>query len=348
MIHCRETLIGFVRRWAAYLSVVAIALGVATYALAALSAIPLLWALSNGLATLWILPAYGMVSAACLAVADPLLRDRRLRDAERFIPVAARSVFFSDLVVGLWALLPLLGVLLAGTWATFAARPNWLTCTPTMAVLSMAASVAFGAWMSALRLRLKRSSRPVRRGLQSRRLPAMAATDLRALHGLRAAVWLPVWRGVAPRSRGGLLTGWVVTCSLALATLLWPRWSAWWLSAAALSCNAIALWTAGALRSELHRTLTESRFVPISRKILRLGAFALISVSAALSMAPIGAVVQWYVPHHTISWLVYLSGSLSALLLQLGFRPRDPVNRGALWLLCTAALVAMASEVPLG
>ncbi|WP_427913071.1 hypothetical protein ACPWT1_21020 [Ramlibacter sp. MMS24-I3-19] len=343
---CRRALMDFLRRWTFGIVLVLAVFGAQGSAVAAASSAPLLWALSQGTGALWVLAIYTAVGMLVLVAAEPVLWSRSLSDAERLIPVDAATMLRSDVVLGLMALLPLLGLLASGSWILVDANPPWLTCTPaaTVAGVILPAVCAAFAWALTVAWRRRRQAR-ARTGARSRRAHDRAG-HARPVGVLAATVWLPLLRGVAPCFRAGLLAhaGCMLLATAAIA--LSPERAGWCLSIAAVCSLSIVRWTAQAATLELQPLLQDARLLPIALESMRAHLRCTVVACAALSMGPLAVAVSTLVPHREVPWLLYLSASLAAWFLHVTMRPRDPANLGALWLLSAAVLVALASEVP--
>lgn len=343
---CRAVLVDFIRRWVVYLLVVLTVFGAGAYAL---SAIPLLWALSNAPSALWILPVYSAAATACLALCEPMLWSAQLAEEERFIPIPVLTSVRSDLVLGLWALTPLWAVLCAGVWATFTKHPPWLTTTPGVAFGGLALTGSFGAVLWAIRMRWvrKRSARKAALAPLDRLKQKSGTTETPLVSVVRAGTWLPVWRGVTPWTRRGLLAGIVAHTCGAVAATCWPELASWWLAIVSVSTMSVVRWCSGAARREAQHILAEARFLPISVRSIETHQRLLIALSCALSLLPMLSVVELTIPHHPTPWALYVSFTFVVWFLQLTVQPANPANMGFLWLVCSATLGALSSEVPL-
>lgn len=342
----RAELAALLRRWAAFLAVVAAVLGSFISTLIGWPALPLFWAMQADT------PA-ALSLAALLGHALPgLILAWGLREAllptrwmpfERALPLRRTDIWRADLGVLALALLPwaLLNLISFAAWR--AASPAWMQGLWLQALLGFAISLLLSAGGTlALMQWRRRSGRPARRAQASGK-----ATGRQTVSTWTALLWLPLWRGPARPVLHGLLAALLALLLCLAAAWHFPVHAAWALAFSTLLTQGFCARLQAQARQCYAPLQAASAMLPLSPQAwaLRLYALALLpALLAWLSWAVLLALGPWSLgPRATPAFFV---AALAAPALAL-WRPESlsPEARAGRWLLSWGIWVALASEV---
>jgi hypothetical protein len=336
------------RRWAAFIAVVAAVLGQFFATLIGWPALPLFWAsqqhllLGLGAVALHALPGLML----CWGLREQLLPAHWL-DAERALPLRRAETLRADLAVIALALLPLalLNLLSIAAWRY--ADPAWMRGLWPAALANFALSLLFSSVGAAGLMQARRRpqaalAKPANRGL-SRIRPVGVRLD-----SSRALLLLPLWRGPARPVLHVLMLACLALTAALLAAWRWPQQASW----------ALAVYTllAMSLSARLHAQATRCyapimlacEALPLAPKFWSRRLLLLALAPALLAWSALGLLLMsgpWRLaPLATPLFMAY--GLLApALPLWAAKGGGSPESRAGRWLLGWAVWVALASEV---
>ena len=342
----RAELAALLRRWAAFLAVVAAVLGSFISTLIGWPALPLFWAMQADTP-----PVLSFAALLCHALPGLLLA-WGLREAllparwipfERALPLQRVDIVRADLGVLALALLPwaLLNLISFAAWR--AASPAWMQGLWLQAVLGFAISLLFSS-VGALALMQwrRRSGRTARRAAA-----AGKATGRQTVSTWTALLWLPLWRGPARPVLHGLLAALLALLLCIVAAWHFPVHAAWALAFSTLLTQGFCARLQAQARQCYAPLQAASSMLPLNPSAwsLRLYALALMPALAAwLGWAALLALGPWSLgPRATPAFFV-AAAAAPALAL---WRPENlsPEARAGRWLLSWGVWVALASEV---
>lgn len=342
----RAELAALLRRWAAFLAVVAAVLGSFISTLIGWPALPLFWATQADTPPV-------LSSAALLGHALPgLLLAWGLREAllparwmplERALPLRRVDLVWADLGVLALALLPwaLLNLISLAAWR--AARPAWMQGLWLQALLGFALSLLLsaGGALTLMQWR-RRSGRPARRAAAAGKIIGRQTVST-----WTALLWRPLWRGPARPVLHGLLAALLGLLLCLAAAWRFPAHAAWALAFSTLLSSGFCARLQAQARQCYAPLQAASAMLPLPARAwsLRLYALALLpALLAWLSWALVLALGPWSLgPRATPAFFV-AAAAAPALAL---WRPDtlSPEARAGRWLLCWGVWVALASEV---
>lgn len=313
-----------------------------------LPALPLFWAVQQGLdarASLALLTHSLPAILLCWALREQMLPTRWLQ-AEQALPLTSVQIRRADLVVLLLAQTPWILLTAGSMLAWRLASPAWMRGLWWGAGLGFLISLLLSSGVGLLLMRAHR-----RRGVRtqtSTRIVAQAPTQLRAntpISTWRVLLWLPLWRGparpvMAAQVQGLLLAG----LSLALAWV-WPLHASWFLALFAL----VVMGFAARVHSQASRCYEPLRLASHSLPVADEGwAWRLM----VLAWVPAG--LSWLALVLTLlagPWALapraaplFLLFGLVAPVLAIVFRGGTADLRAGRWLLTWGVWVALASE----
>ncbi|MCZ8073373.1 MAG: hypothetical protein O9341_04500 [Paucibacter sp.] len=342
----RAELAALLRRWAAFLAVVAAVLGSFISTLIGWPALPLFWAMQADTVS-------ALSLAALLGHALPgLLLAWGLREAllparwmpfERALPLRRADLVRADLGVLALALLPwaLLNLISFAAWR--AARPAWMQGLWLQALLGFAFSLLLSAGGAlALMQWRRRSGRPARRAAA-----AGKATGRQTVSTWTALLCLPLWRGPARPVLHGLLAALLALLLCLAAAWHFPVHAAWALAFSTLLTQGFCARLQAQARQCYAPLQAASAMLPVSPQAwsLRLYALALLpALLAWLSWAVLLAQGPWSLGPRAMPAFFVAAVAAPALAL---WRPENlsPEARAGRWLLSWGIWVALASEV---
>lgn len=342
----RAELAALLRRWAAFLAVVAAVLGSFISTLIGWPALPLFWAMQADTPPTLALAALlghalpGLILAWGLREA---LLPARWMPFERALPLRRTDIWWADLGVLALALLPwaLLNLISFAAWR--AASPAWMQGLWLQALLGFAISLLLSAGGAlALMQWRRRSGRPARRAAA-----AGKATGRQTVSTWTALLWLPLWRGPARPVLHGLLAALLALLLCLAAAWHFPVHAAWALAFSTLLTQGFCARLQAQARQCYAPLQAASAMLPLSPQAwsLRLYALALLpALLAWLSWVLLLALGPWLLgPRATPAFFV---AALAAPALAL-WRPESlsPEARAGRWLLSWGIWVALASEV---
>lgn len=330
------------RRWIAFIAVVAALLGQFFTTLIGWPALPLFWAsqqsLVLGLAVVGLHALPGLL--LCWGLREQLLPAHWL-DAERALPLRRRQLITADLTVIALALLPLALLNLISIAAWRHADPAWMHGLWPAAMGNFALSLLLSAAAAAVLLQVRR--RP--------RLAAAtpSASSLAPASGLGlnlALLALPLWRGPARPVLHLLLFACAALAAALLAALIWPQQASWALAVYTL----LAMGVSARLHAQAKRCyaplIDECQVLPLAprfwphRLLLLALAPALLAWCALILLLLFG---PWTLaPLAAPLFVAY--GLLAPALPILAKQGGSPEARAGSWLLAWALWVALASE----
>lgn len=342
----RAELAALLRRWAAFLAVVAAVLGSYVSTLIGWPALPLFWAMQADT------PA-ALSFAALLAHASPgLLLAWGLREAllparwmpfERALPLRRTDMVWADLGVLALALLPwaLLNLISFAAW--WAASPAWMQGLWLQALLGFVFSLLLSAAGAlALMQWRRRPMHPARRAGV-----ADTTTGRRAASTWTALLWLPLWRGPARPVLHGLLAALMALLLCLAAAWRFPAHAAWALAFSTLLTQVFCARLQAQARQCYAALQVASAMLPLPPQAWsrRLYALALLpALLAWLSWAALLALGPWSLGPRATPAFFIAAAAAPALSL---WRPEklSPEARAGRWLLSWGIWVALASEV---
>ncbi|MCV2358425.1 hypothetical protein LNV08_05500 [Paucibacter sp. TC2R-5] len=340
------------RRWAAFIAVVAAVLGQFFATLIGWPALPLFWAseqpwpLALGAVVLHALPGLLL----CWGLREQLLPAHWL-DAERALPLRRIELLRADLAVIGLALLPLALLNLISMAAWQHADPAWMRGLWPRAMVYFGLSLALAAGAAALLMQGRRlpqgvaqsAARPQGTSGSGRRL----ASGLYRLFGVHwPLLGLALWRGPARP----VLHLWALSCLLLganlMAALIWPAQASWVLAAHTL----LVMGLSARLHAQATRCyaplIAASQALPLAagfwpRRLLLLALAP--SILAWGFMAAMLLLGPWRLaPLAAPSFMVY--GLLAPALPMMAKQGDSAEARAGRWLLAWALWVALASE----
>jgi len=342
----RQALLALLRRWAAFLAVVAAVLGSFVSTLIGWPALPLFWAMQAGTP-----PWLGL--AALLGHALPgLLLAWGLREAllptrwipfERALPLRRAQMLRADLLVIALALLPWASLNLISFAAWRAASPAWMQGLWPQAMLGFVLSLLLSAGGAlALMQRRRRPGAPARRVQE-----ALPPAGRRAVSTWAALLWLPLWRGPARPVLHGLLAAMLGLALCLVAAWRFPAHAAWALAFSTLLTQGFSARLQAQARQCYAPLQAACAMLPLGPRAwsLRLYALALLPALAAwLGWAMLLALGPWSLGPRATPAFFIAAAAAPALAL---WRPEalSPEARAGRWLLSWGVWVALASEV---
>ncbi len=331
------------RRWGAFIGVVAAVLGQFFATLIGWPALPLFWASQQALplAALVVLLHALPGLLLCWGLREQLLPANWL-DAERALPLRRRQNLFADLSVIALALLPLALLYLISVAAWHHADPAWMRGLWPLALANFAISLTL-SMVGAAAL------------MQARRRPRLAASagpngPLATAQSF-GATWvllgLPLLRGPARPVLHLMLLACLALAACLSAAWRWPQQASWALAAYTL----LAMGLSARLHAQAMRCyapiLQACEALPLApkfwpRRLLLLAlAPALLAWCALALLLGLG---PWpLAPRAMPLFMAY--GLLAPALPLWGGKGGSPESRAGRWLLGWAVWVALASEV---
>ncbi len=357
---CRVVLMGFLRRWAVYLGVVAVLFAAGSVgawssvtALAAWLVLPLFYATAHPVYLLPVVLIQTLLHAGLVWALRSLLWFEPWAEAERALPLAAADLRRSDGVVVLLVMAPLFSLYALGAATLWMNHPAWLRDVRWSA-LGMLVAMMMAACGLGLTL-LHSWRQPQKSAAAARRVAVVAeARQGRALVGLpgmltalsafRAMLLLPLVRGPARRAGMGMWGGGVLLCAPALGLWWAPQAASWCLAGFALLSLVVTTRLHSLARDELEPFWLACSMLPMSMKRLRfwraLCVLSPLAVGALLLLATLPASgVRW--PVLAAYGLVVFLGS--AWVVCSG--PGSASSSASRWLFFLALSVALATEV---
>lgn len=342
----RAELAALLRRWAAFLAVVAAVLGSFVSTLIGWPALPLFWAMQADT------PQVLSVAALMGHALPGLLLAWGLREAllparwipfERALPLRRAQLLRADLLVIALALLPwaLLNLISFAAWR--AASPAWMQGLWPQAMLGFVLSLLLSAGGAlALMQRRRRAGRPARRAAAAGKTTGRPTVSTWA-----ALMWLPLWRGPARPVLHGLLSALLGLLLCLAAAWRFPEHAAWALAFSTLLTQGFCARLQAQARQCYAPLQAASAMLPLNPRAwsLRLYALALLPALAAwLGWAALLALGPWSLGPRATPAFFIAAAAAPALAL---WRPEalSPEARAGRWLLSWGVWVALASEV---
>ena len=343
-----------------------------------------------------VLAAYVLVAGALVFALGPMLWPHSWAETERALPLAATDLQRSDGWVTLLALLPLFAVYCAGATVWLLRLPPWLRGHQLAALsllflsalgglllgwhlLGVRRRTAAGAGWAAMPRALSRARRiasgdAIANTSTNTNTKISAPTDdapagrvsvspakrLNAgrMHGVRALVLLPLWRGPAQRSGKAIVLTGLALLSCALGLCWWPLAGGWWLALFALVAQLMTTRLNVLVRTELgalHRACTA---LPLSARALALWRDAVVLFPLVLGGVGLWVLLATLAAPAAPNWVVVglfgaflvagnwvLMRTANAPARRFAVAEPDPSARIAGWLLVLVIAVALATEV---
>ena len=349
---CGLALRAFLRRWGVYVLVAATVAGAGAAgwqqiiaALAAWLVLPLFFAASQGAWLLLALLLQALFGAACVWAMRSLLWPPAWGESERALPLPAGVTRRSDVVVVLIGLTPLLLLEATGALALLAHQPAWLQPVRGRAVASLLLacliSVALGVML------LQRARRPPSGGATLS--PHLGGTrQTRRMSGLRALVWLPLWRGPARRTGWTLALGMLLLLSPMAGLWRLPVGEPWWLAVYSLAGLWLATRISHLSRIEFEDLLQAALSLPLAQTGLKTARAAL----GLLAMLPglLGLTLMVHLLRApglrvAVLWIWAVACAASAAVEVLSPPAADPATKSGRWLFSLICCLCLASEV---
>ncbi len=335
------------RRWAAFIVVLAAVLGQFFSTLIGWPALPLFWGsaqqswlLGQGVVLLHALPG----ALLCWGLREQLLPVHWLAP-ERALPLRRRDLLRADLAVLALALLPLALLNLISIAAWRHADPAWMRGLWPAAIGYFLQSLLLSAAAGALLLQLRR--RPIRAAKPA--LTRSPAPTARGDAGPNLALLLlPLWRGPARPVLHLLILACAALATTLAAAWRWPGQASWALAAYTLLAmglsarlHAQATLCYAPIRRECQVLPLPPRFWPA--RLLLLAQLPALLAWCALALL-LWVLAPWQLaPLATPLFMAY--GLLAPGLPLLAKEGGSPEGRAGRWLLGWALWVALASEV---
>lgn len=335
------------RRWAAFIGVVAAVLGQFFVTLIGWPALPLFWASEQG----WLLGQAVVVLHAlpglllCWGLREQLLPAHWL-DAERALPLRRAELLRADLAVIALALLPLALLYLISIAAWRYADPAWMRGLWPAALANFSTSLLLSAAGAAVLMQARRRPHAARVQLASQGLPGTRPFSVHVTSNW-ALLLSPLWRGPARPVLHLLISTCLALGAALLAAWRWPQQASWALAGYTL----LAMGMSARLYAQTTRCyapiVLACEALPLAptfwaRRLLLLalgpalfawGALGLLLCLGPWALAPLA----------TPLFMAY--GLLAPALPLLGKQGGSPESRAGRWLLGWAVWVALASEV---
>jgi hypothetical protein len=333
------------RRWAAFIAVVAAVLGQFFATLIGWPALPLFWASEQnhllGLAAVLLHALPGLL--LCWGLREQLLPTHWL-EPERALPLRRAEILQADLAVIALALLPLALLYLISIIAWRYADPAWMRGLWPAALINFALSLLLSAVAAAALMQLRRRPRVGAAPLASQAPRGVQVAA--AMASNVALLLLPLWRGPARPVLHLLLLACGALAATLLAALCWPQQASWALAVYTLLAMGLsARLHAQALRCYAPLMLA-SQVLPLPPKfwphrlLLLALAPAMLAWCALLTLLLLG---PWQLtPLATPLFFAY--GLLAPAWPIVAAQGGSPESRAGRWLLGWAIWVALASE----
>jgi hypothetical protein len=337
------------RRWAAFVGVVAAVLGQFFATLIGWPALPLFWASQQALplaALVLLLHALpGLM--LCWGLREQLLPSHWL-DAERALPLRRRQYLLADLAVIALALLPLALLYLISVAAWRHADPAWMRGLWPAALANFAISLTLSMVGATTLMQARRRPRLAgEAALSSRAVPRGPGVTPRFFSAAWVLLGLPLWRGPARPVLHLLLLACLALAGCLLAALRWPQHASWALAAYTL----LAIGLSARLHAQATRCyaplVQACEPLPLASKFWSRRLLLLALAPALLAWCALGLLLllgPWQLaPLAAPLFMAY--GLLAPALPLLVGKGGSPESRAGRWLLGWAVWVALASEV---
>ncbi len=346
------------RRWAAFVAVVAAVLGQFFATLIGWPALPLFWAsqqnllLGLGAVALHALPGLLL----CWGLREQLLPFHWL-DAERALPLRFAETLRADLAVIALALLPLALLYLISAAAWLYADPAWMRGLWPAALANLAISLTLSVIGAAALMQLRRRPRVAAAkhtgqslsGLRRARLKSTStSTSTSSSANLHISLLLlPLWRGPARPLLHLLIIACLALAATLLAALRWPQQASWALAAYTLLAMGLSA-RLHAQATRCYATIVQAcEALPLAPKFWSRRLLALALLPALLAWGALASLLSFgpwrLAPLATPIFMAY--GLLAPALPLLVGKGSSPESRAGRWLLAWAVWVALASEV---
>lgn len=357
MLRFRIALVDFFRRWGLYLAVAIVVFGAGSNAplsVTAAAASTLLSPLRAAADRGWlIVPAtlvYAVIGALPVVLTRPLWWPRHWADAERALPLAARTIVRSDRLFGGIVMLPWQALLLSG-WIAIAVNQDtghdavhrWLAVAAWVAAAGGSLILSL-RWMHHVR---SRAAGPIATSFMRPRPIAVRARTTRPLRVHRALLMLPLARGRANVSAGLLTTGCVMTITCAMLATWTPVPTGWALASLALA----ALVATSLLRSRTTRELRplwhDQRQLPLDVRACDRAQRGLVLVPALSGICAGLVASAWSTGsvRPTVLTLYVVVLAVGCVLESIDTEDMKATNHAARWILMLALAIAFGSEV---
>lgn len=338
------------RRWAAFLVVVAAVLGPFVTTLIGWPALPLFWSVQQPLAlTLPVLLLLALPPAALAWGLRECLLPSHWQAAERALPLSPGQVWRADLCVIALAQAPwtlLMAISVASWWH---ADPAWMQGLWAGMAWRWLATLLLALALTAVQMQgWRRMPAGGGRGGADRSMgrPASVASSARRAGPRTLLLWAPLWRGPARPVLQALIVSLVLQMLLWLALWRWPAQADWVMAMQAV----LSMATVSQIHARAQRCyaplIVASAALPLPPTWWPRGLQATSLAPAFLGWA--GLLASLWLGPWALSSAV-LPFYLAAGVLAPGWAVRStvapPESRAAAWLLPTALWVALATVI---
>ncbi|MCV2371095.1 hypothetical protein [Roseateles oligotrophus] len=339
------------RRWGAFIGVVAAVLGQFFATLIGWPALPLFWASQQAWpVAAWVLLLHALPGLLlCWGLREQLLPAHWL-DAERALPLRRRQLLTADLAVITLALLPLALLYLISVGAWLYADPAWMRGLWPAALANFAISLALSVLGAAALMQARRRPRQAASAAPHRPSPSTSpSASARTQHSFGrnwVLLGLPLWRGPARPVMHLLLLACLALAACLSAAWRWPQQASWALAAYTL--------LAMGLSARLHAQATRC-YAPIEQACAALPLAPKFWSRRLMLLALTPALLAWFglalllllgpwqlAPLAAPLFMAY--GLLAPALPLLADKGGSPESHAGRWLLGWALWVALASE----
>jgi hypothetical protein len=358
----RATLISFAQRWAIFIALGLMVLGGSpsgTLALAAWGVAPLFQAPQQFIGyALCVCLGYGLLGGVVVLALRPLLLPSAWREAEQALPIQPSEQFKSDLMVVLFALLPLFAFYLLGSIIWIVKFPTWLEEIWGQSILVLLTAMSVSVFLGYKTFNHSRnlgSANTVNLPFQFiQYLPGYSAKHRPSMSVAMALIVLPLIRGTAQRSARLFIFTLVLLAGCSAALVMYPNIGSWALVLFAVVSQTLVNQLNQQVKIEYQHIQEGSAFLPMHKEGLTKSLVYLAILSHFVGLISLCFTVLFFkiqVNHWVfIGFVLFSFLGNTALIIssssQSSFTQReDPKANVSWWLMVLAISIALATEV---